>query len=438
MAFDAPYFYGAGLPTAVANKNAVAQVVLGSNPQLFECFEAGIDVHVGAIAWGAFQNSPNSLHIGAPKVGIVSDEGNALLDHDALVLATGVRDFVPSFRGWDLPGVFGVKGGVTLLDTYQCYEGKRTLVLGTSERAVDFVRRAIARGVEIVGMIEPSDGFFAGADAAAEIAAFGIPIHFNCVIDAAEGQVAVERARLVRVNGSDTSATVDCDTICIAIGILPNVELAAAMGCRMRFDAAEGTWVPEINPSGKTSLEGVFWLSDFTRGSAMLPAVLEGIEDSVSGRIEPDQLAASKIAQADYLRLWIRSLYEQGGGGVMFCQCENVSRDDFLGLNPPAYLGAKLRNRQSPVEKSNGEPLIHQDQIKRMTRVGMGHCQGKRCHDEAALLLSIRFGIGLAHIKPASYRFPVRPLDLALIAAEDDTFDTREKWSYWLHTPEIH
>jgi hypothetical protein len=67
-----------------------------------------------------------------------------------------------------------------------------------------------------------------------------------------------------------------------------------------------------------------------------------------------------------------------------------------------------------------------------MTRVGMGHCQGKRCRDEAALLLSEVFGIDLARIRPASYRFPVRPIDLPLIAAEDDSPDTRERWPHWL------
>ncbi len=67
-----------------------------------------------------------------------------------------------------------------------------------------------------------------------------------------------------------------------------------------------------------------------------------------------------------------------------------------------------------------------------MTRVGMGHCQGKRCRDEAALLLSEETGVPLERIKPATYRFPVRPIDLALIAAEDDTPDTRELWPHWL------
>ena len=99
-----------------------------------------------------------------------------------LVLATGVRDFVPSFVSADLPGVHGVKAGLALLDLYQCYEGKNSFVLGTSARAVDFVTRAIAHGVKIAGMVEPGERFAAGEARQAQIAALGIPVHFGMAI----------------------------------------------------------------------------------------------------------------------------------------------------------------------------------------------------------------------------------------------------------------
>jgi hypothetical protein len=33
-------------------------------------------------------------------VGLVSRDGNEMVEHDILVIASGVRDFVPSFLGW--------------------------------------------------------------------------------------------------------------------------------------------------------------------------------------------------------------------------------------------------------------------------------------------------------------------------------------------------
>jgi hypothetical protein len=304
-----------------------------------------------------------------------------------------------------------VKAGAALLDQYQCYEGKRTVVLGTSPRAVDFVKRAVARGVEIAAMVEPGERFAAGEAQAAEMAALGVPVHLGHVILAAEGSMGVKAARLRPLSGG-ADVTVGCDSICAAIGVLPNIELAAAMGCRLHFDEQVGSWLPTTNAEGHTSLEGVLWLSD-------APA------------------AAAAETQGDYLRQWVKALMETGGGKVTLCKCESVSRDAFLGLAPPSYLQQGLRQPHTPVTGDDHAPRIHQDMVKRMTRVGMGHCQGKRCRDEAALLMSIRHGIPLPEINPGSYRFPVRPVDLATIATEDDTYDTREKWSYWLHEPEI-
>lgn len=426
MSFDAPWFYGAALPAALGNENAIAQSVLENAPDLVACFEAGIDVRVATIAWGAFQNGANSQHVGAPKVGLVDADGNTLLEHDVLILATGTRDFVPAFRGADLPGVFGVKAGVALLDIYACYEGRETLVLGTSAVAVDFVRRAMARGVKIVGMVEQGPVFASGPEAAAEIAALGVPVHLGQVILAAEGRQAVAAARLCAAGGGDETV-VPCDSICLALGVLPNIELPAAMGCALRFDADLAAWLPETDAAGQTSLPGVYWLSSGAASDVAATVAALG-QAAASPALTPPP-----SAQGRYLRDWVAALHQTGGGSVTLCKCEDISRDTFLGLRPPPYLGANLRQPQTPVAVGGTGPAIHQDQVKRMTRVGMGHCQGKRCRDEAALLLSLRFGLDVAHIRPGSYRFPVRPINLGLIAAPDDTPDTRDRWSYWLH-----
>jgi hypothetical protein len=138
------------------------------------------------------------------------------------------------------------------------------------------------------------------------------------------------------------------------------------------------------------------------------------------------------MAPGAYMRVWVESLLRSGGQDIVLCQCETVSRGEVIALAPPRYLGGGLRQPKSPVAIRDGESIIDQDLVKRMTRVGMGHCQGKRCREEAALLLSLAYGVELSRIKPATYRFPVRPLDLALIATEDDTIETRERWPHWL------
>jgi hypothetical protein len=203
-----------------------------------------------------------------------------LLDHDVLILAPGVRDFVPAFQGAELPGVFGVKAGVALLDLYQCYEGEADGGSGhLGPRGRTFVRRAHrARGR---GRRHGRTGhrLCGGRGGPRRDCRLGLPVHYSSALLAAEGKVAVTGARL-RDLSTGAETVLDCDSLCLAIGVLPNIELPAAMGCRMRFDAGAGSWLPETDAAGRTSLDNVFWLSGFASGGAdpdtILAAMAEG------------------------------------------------------------------------------------------------------------------------------------------------------------------
>ncbi|TIW18770.1 MAG: pyridine nucleotide-disulfide oxidoreductase [Mesorhizobium sp.] len=429
MSIDAPYFYGAGLPAALNNANAIGQTFLEANPELMECLESGIDVRLSTILWGAFRNGENSIHIGTPKAGLVSREGNELLDHDVLVIASGARDFVPSFLGWELPGVFGAKAGLALLDSYGVFEGQRVLILGTSDIALRLMRSLRSKQITVAGVVEPGDSIAAGPEAAAWIEGEGIPVHFGAVIASAYGKVAVEGARLVTLDGTG-SEEIACDSIAVAVATLPNVELPAAMGCRMRFSAELASWVPEVSAQGETSLDGVFYLAP-KADEAMIEAMLARISGVARAERQPSSSTLSNASS--YIQQWIKSLHQTGGPDVIMCQCESVTRGEFCHLEPPKYLGQGMRTSQTPTNQTDNPhaPRLNQDLVKRMTRVGMGHCQGKRCRDEAAFTLVQRFGIDAEDIRPGSYRFPLRPVDLSLIADDDETDDIRLNWQMW-------
>jgi hypothetical protein len=344
-----------------------------------------------------------------------------------MIIATGVRDFVPSFKGWELPGVFGGKAGIALLDLYQVFEGRKVVVLGTSELAMRFIRSAKARQVEIAGVLEAGYEVAAGPEAAQWLASESIPVHLGHVLREAKGKTVVEGAVCVPLHG-DTAFEIDCDSIAVAIGALPNIELPAAMGCRMKYDPGAASWVPEVDASGETSLENVFWAGDEGSSQAIL-ARINGSEADEIGAAPP----APPKTPIDYLKTWVGALHRDGGDAVNICQCETVTRGEFCGIAPPSYLGMGLRHAQAPVNQSENTeaPRINQDFVKRMTRVSMGHCQGKRCRDEAAVTLSLRFGVDLEAIRPASFRFPLRPIDVALIADDDESDEIRLNWQMW-------
>jgi len=59
------------------------------------------------------------------------------------------------------------------------------------------------------------------------------------------------------------------------------------------------------------------------------------------------------------------------------------------------------------------------DEVKRVTRAGMGPCQGRTCGKLVARLISESTGIPLNHVRKSSVRFPVRPVRIAVAAIQE-------------------
>jgi hypothetical protein len=78
---------------------------------------------------------------------------------------------------------------------------------------------------------------------------------------------------------------------------------------------------------------------------------------------------------------------------------------------------------------------LHPDQIKRLTRAGMGPCQGRRCREQVALLLAEAGGVPVGEIPLASYRPPVRPLPLGVLWPHDEPDTVRDDWVAWFGIP---
>lgn len=67
------------------------------------------------------------------------------------------------------------------------------------------------------------------------------------------------------------------------------------------------------------------------------------------------------------------------------------------------------------------------DAIKKLTRAGMGLCQGKTCRSLIAKILAERLGLPLGDIVTFTYRPPVRPVNLEALAKECKNFEKVQK-----------
>ena len=83
------------------------------------------------------------------------------------------------------------------------------------------------------------------------------------------------------------------------------------------------------------------------------------------------------------------------------------------------------------------EAPVNLDRLKRLTRAGMGYCQGRRCREEVALISAQAAGVDPSDVPIATYRTPARPLPLRSMWDAHETEEIRADWPKWFKRPTI-
>jgi hypothetical protein len=136
-----------------------------------------------------------------------------------------------------------------------------------------------------------------------------------------------------------------------------------------------------------------------------------------------------------YRKQWVQSLMESLRDDVPVCQCEDVWAREILEVHPPRYLNAVARNEPKSLTQLLGEGPPNPDQVKRLTRAGMGHCQGRRCREQVQAMLALQENLELGAVSLAAYRSPVRPLSLQDLSPVHEDPAISEQWDSWFGMP---
>jgi len=399
MGNDVPLYFGGRMTAATANSERMLEAIFMSMPALETAMEAGIEVLLGTTAWGVYRNGLGVASLPEQVVGLADAERSWLVGFERIVLATGARDLAMAFPGWNQPGVMGAAALQMLLGRYDAFAGERVLVLGSHDLALETALLAHGRGVHVAGLIEVRDAPQGSPELVARVRAAGIAISCGQSVASAKGGInGVESATLT------SGETIACDTICLAIGLVPMVELVDAMNGPRTLDPLRGGYIPAGEPT-------VSAVGDCA-----------GLPDTGFDHIA-------------YRMDWMRALADVSADETIVCQCEEVTRADLIGVQPPNYL-----SRPAPMCARSLDTLLNDgpanpDQIKRLTRAGMGVCQGRRCRDQVAMLLALESGTPFGTIPLATHRAPVRPLPMKIMADWNEPEAMTAAWDVWFGIP---
>lgn len=198
------------------------------------------------------------------RVITVGPSGVRYSDAKAVVLATGSRERglgalnVPGDRP---SGVFTAGSAQNLMNLQGCLPGKRAVVLGSGDIGLIMARRMKLAGMEVAGVYEiaatPSG---LRRNIVQCLDDFNIPLALSSTVTRIEGDARLRAVWVSKVDPETkapvpgTESRIECDTLILSIGLIPENELAKSMG--IELDPVTGG--PIVDDLLQTNVAGVF------------------------------------------------------------------------------------------------------------------------------------------------------------------------------------
>ncbi|MXY43776.1 MAG: NAD(P)-binding protein [Dehalococcoidia bacterium] len=458
MGLNVPQFFGSRFTADLRDKSRMLERVTSNNEALSDAQEIGVDVQLGTCVWGAFRNSETSRVLDGPQLGLSDGERSWLMKYDRLIVAAGSRDLGVPFAGWELAGVMGANGASSLMSRYQALSARRMVVLGSGNLGLNTAKMALDRGIEVAGVVDVSPSVRGDEALMAQLRSEDVELYASHTVKEAVGRDGeIESVVLVEIDEDcrpvpGTEKDISADTVCLAIGLVPNIELLSLLGCELSFKSELGGYVPVHDDRMRTSVDTVFVAGDvagFHDGMALHSEFarrqgrMAGVAAAESlGAIDREK-ATARIADLrsedvtptevhSYWKRWLQSSVNAGGEDIIVCRCEEVTSGDIIDTRPPRYLGweSEHMSRRNLGTLMKDGP-VNPNYVKRLTRVGTGHCQGRLCREQVSMLLAEESGADVADIPFLSYRPPVRPLPLKVMWPHEETERVRMEWPKW-------
>ncbi len=193
----------------------------------------------------------------------VNQEGMLTITAQALILATGCRERTDRqiFIHGDRPaGIFTAGLAQYMVNIQGVLPGSKAVILGSGDIGLIMARRLHLEGVQVLGVYEiQNEPSGLARNLRQCLEDFAIPLHLNTTVTRVHGADRVQGLTLVRVDDQQkpipgTQFEVECDTLILSVGLIPENEVARSLG--VPLDRV--TRGPIVDQSYHTLVNGIF------------------------------------------------------------------------------------------------------------------------------------------------------------------------------------
>lgn len=196
------------------------------------------------------------------------------------IMATGAQERLLLFPNNDLPGVYGAGAVQTLMNLYGVVPGKRVVMVGAGNIGLIVSYQLMQAGVEIAAVIEAMPKVGGYWVHAAKIRRLGIPILLRHTILEALGDNMVTGAVISEIDDKfqpiNEPVKIDCDVICMAVGLTPTTEMFWMADAEMRYVPQLCGYVPLRDKTMRTSNPDLWVAGDAAGIEEASAAMVEG------------------------------------------------------------------------------------------------------------------------------------------------------------------
>jgi NADPH-dependent 2,4-dienoyl-CoA reductase/sulfur reductase-like enzyme len=354
---------------------------------------------------------------------------------DTLILATGARERYLPFKGWTLPGVMSTGAAQILMKSSGILPGANHLIGGSGPLMFVLAAEILANRGSVQAVLDQSGlaaklrvlnagtavwpKLFEGALCLLRLAAAKVPVKQSMRIVEARGSWELEAVVAARLDIRNrviqgTERIYRTDSLAVGYGFAPNIELAQQAGCVLSHSADKGGWYVDVNATMATSVTNIYAAGEISGIAGAGKSLIEGRIAAWDilyrqGRVDWKQYE-------ECIRPLIRQRRQQVRYGRFLNRLGRPAADCYADIPDETVICRCEEITLGEIRKQLNNGFFTMNSIKKSTRCGMGHCQGRTCGPIVFDIIHSSGQISAQTIGWTVSRAPVRTVALGAVA----------------------